>query len=274
MNLYSIDDYKKLFLTWSQRQPKRGRGVLSQLARHLEVHSTLLSLIFKGSSHLTPEQAILTAQFMKLTPLETEYFCMLVQQERVAKASARRYVETRLQELRRESENLRKSLNAQSDLQEADYATFFSHWIYSWMFLQVAVSPGMSKMSLLNLTPVDGQIQEAALQFLLEKGVLLEQDLKLQIGSRQIYVGRESTFLRNHLINWRSKSIEQIRDHNDPEDLYFSSPVAVSHADRKVIAQKIRELLQEFKTVSDPSASEIVCCLNMDWFAVLPAGDS
>jgi len=266
LNLFSILDYKELFAAWLIRQPKKGRGLLSALADHLGVHSTLLSLIFKGNSHLTSEQAILTAQFMNLNTLETEYFFTLVQQDRVSKPQARKYIENRLQELREQSENLKKSLEARSDLSEASYATFFSHWIYTWTFLQIAIQPGVSRSAFLKTTPVDLQLQESALQFLLDTGVLVEKDLQLHLGSRQIYVGRESVFLRNHLINWRTKSMEHIRDRNQNEDLYFSSPVAVSFEDRKVIAQKIRQFLQEFKSVTDPSESQIVCCLNIDWF--------
>lgn len=268
MNFFAENDYKKLFLRWMSQQPKQGRGLMSALAVHLEVHSTLLSLIFKRDSHLTSEQAVLTAQFMNLNVLETDYFCTLVQLERVAKPQARKYYENKLKQLRSESENLKKSLEAQSDLTEESYATFFSHWMYTWMFLKVATQPGISKSALLKNAVVDTVLQESVLQFLLDKSVLKEKDMKLYLGSRQIYVGRESVFLRNHLMNWRQKATEQIRDHFEIEDLFFSSPVALTKADKKIVSQKIREFLSEFKGVTDPSDSEIICCLNIDWFEV------
>lgn len=268
MSIFSFNDYKDFFNWWLKNQPNKGRGILSNLAKKLEVNTTLMSLIFKGNSHLTHEQAIVTAQFLDLTDLQTDYFIQLVNLDRTARKQAREYIEQKLAALRLQAQNLQTRLGATSELETKDYAQFFSHWIYTALFLHVAIHDKIERTQLLSAFDCEKSLLHEALNFLTEKSVLVETNHKFSLGLTQIYIGNQSQFLRNHLANWRQKSLEVVRDQNIKDNVFYSCPIVLSKKDVGVISEKLRVLIEEFNKTAGPSASEEMMCLNIDWFKV------
>ena len=74
MNLFETDDYKQFVMFRVKAMPKKGRGQLLKMARHLKMHSTMVSHIFRGEKHLTPEQAFRLCEFLGLTEIEQKFF--------------------------------------------------------------------------------------------------------------------------------------------------------------------------------------------------------
>lgn len=267
MSIFDFDSYKDFFNSWVKLQPNRGRGLLSQLAKTLQVNTTLMSLIFKGSSHLTQEQAIVTAQFMNLLPLQSDYFIQLVNLERTARPQARQYIQQKLFEIKQQAENLQSRLNAKSELEASDYAQFFSHWIYTALFLQVAIHEKIERAQLSTVFNCDKSLVHEAIEFLVQTSVLSETNGLLSMGVTQIYIGQQSQFLRNHLSNWRQRAGEVIQNNNLKENIFYSCPIVLSHTDAQLIAEKIRTLIEDFNKIAGPSKSEKLMCLNVDWFS-------
>src|SRR5690349_11426142 len=82
MTIFTYSDYKLFIRERVQLMPHRGRGQFRQMALHLDVNSTVISQIFKGSRHLSPEQGLKIAQYLGLADLETRYFLNLIYKER------------------------------------------------------------------------------------------------------------------------------------------------------------------------------------------------
>ncbi|MBY0372069.1 hypothetical protein K2X33_15405, partial [bacterium] len=68
-----------------------GRGFFQEMAKELNVHSSLVSQIVRGSKDPTPEQTCSIAEWLKLTSDETEYLLMLVMRERAGNPALRKF---------------------------------------------------------------------------------------------------------------------------------------------------------------------------------------
>ncbi|HEY1080504.1 MAG TPA: TIGR02147 family protein, partial [Bdellovibrio sp.] len=67
------------------------------------------------------------------------------------------------------------------------------------------------------------------------------------------------------LQNWRiqaTSKLHQIRD----EDFYYSAPMALSDEVASWIRQELPTFVEKINAKVIPSKSEVVRCLNIDWF--------
>ena len=52
----------------------------------------------------------------------------------------------------------------------------------------------------------------------------------------------------------------------DDKNLFFTAPMSLSHETVELIRQKIPAFIEEIIKLVRPSPSEVVHCLNIDWF--------
>lgn len=231
------------------------------------MHTTMLTHVFRGDSHLTVDQALALARYIGLDEVETDYFMNLVQRDRAAGIDGKRYFEEKLEKLKVKSNLLKERLGPKAELSEKDKARFYSDWTYSAANLLPAIDRYRTASSISEFLRVPLPETHKILQFLVSAGLSEEKDGKYSIGSVQTFLGSDSPYTRSFLKNWRLRTLEQHRDLRE-EDIAFSNPVVISHAD----FEKIRELLvgtiKEFNKISAPSPCEVLCCLNMDWVKV------
>src|SRR4051812_29932070 len=120
MKVFEFDDYKKFVLARLRSMPKRGHGQFRRIAQLLNIHTTMVTHIFKGDAQLTIDHALKLGQHWGLDPLEKDYFIMLLQIERAGTSDARNYFVKQLAVLaehaRKISERLKESTNELSEL--------------------------------------------------------------------------------------------------------------------------------------------------------------
>lgn len=98
-------DYRLFLRSYIQSLPKRGRGEISRLATLLDVNSTMISQVLKGTKKLTQEQVYNLSVYLKLTDFQTEYFMMLLQVDRAGSEELRRFWSERVFRLKRSQKN-------------------------------------------------------------------------------------------------------------------------------------------------------------------------
>lgn len=67
--------------------------------------------------------------------------------------------------------------------------------------------------------------------------------------------------------NWREKSIEALNREGHAK-LHYTAPMTLSKADAELVREMIVKLLESIDKVIEPSPSEELRCLNIDWFEV------
>lgn len=264
MKIFEFLDYKKYFLKRIQLLPGKGRGELTRIAKHLNIHTTMVTHIFKGSAHLSLEQSLKLADHFAMNELETDYLVSLVQWERAGDKRSKDFCYEKVTQIRSRAMNLKDRLNTQNDLSEENRALYYSTWQNSYVRLLTAIDRFQTFETLVNELDLPPTKLRKVLDFLIQRGLCKEENNKITFGNIPTYIEANSALAARHHLNWRQKTQEKF-DHLRTEDLVFTYPTVITEEDFKKIREKLVQFIEEFKKLTEPSPSENLYCLNIDW---------
>lgn len=266
-SIFSFKDFRSFIKSSFLSKEKKGFGQAAKLAKALNVNSTFISQVLNNDKPLSPEQAVLTAEFLQLNELETEYFVLLIQKDRSGSTQYSAYLNKQLERLKKKSQDLINRVQHDTQISEEQRATYYSDWIFSAIRLSTLL-PGintpekMAERFQLPLSKIKGVIQ-----FLLEANLLKLENGTFSRGKSSTHLDSKSPWIKAHHSNWRQKAIQEMT-HNQPDSLHYTAPMTLSKND----AEKIREILiksiNAVDEVLEPSPSEELFCLSIDWFKV------
>ncbi|MEQ1665910.1 MAG: TIGR02147 family protein, partial [Bdellovibrionales bacterium] len=269
MDIYEFSNYKKYILNRLTEMPKKGHGQLRKLAEYLNVHSTFVSQVFHGEKELNAEQGMFVAEFFGLNEPETEYFIKLIQIERAGNSKLVKLLQKEAQQIKNQALKISNRLAVKKVLPDEQKAIFYSDWYYSAIALLIDIKGYQDIESISNYCGLPRKTVADALNFLIEAGLLIRENSEIKVGPSKTHLDADSPFIKLHHLNWRYKALEYVK-YQYPEKLHYSSPMTVSKKDVEVVRAKIVKLIEEVGKVVDPSPSEELMCLNIDWFKVQP----
>lgn len=268
MTVFEATSYKEFVKEWVLSQPKRGHGVWSRIAKHLDTSTVAVSQVFQGERELSHEQALVLSEFMGLTGLSADYFEILVLHDRTTHAKLKARLKQKLEGIQQQADVLKNRVIQEKTFTEEAKGIFYSNWYYSAIHLSTLI-PRMNTVdaisSHLNL-PTTTVIH--VLEFLVEHGLCLQSEMgTYSIGPRFTHLENTSPHIARHHTNWRLKALDRIPTMKDRE-LFYSGNSVLSKKDVLEIRRRLVSLIEEvYKTVA-PSENEELMCLNIDWFEV------
>lgn len=266
MSVYNFSDYKEFVNTWITAQPKNGHGQLRKISATLQINSVVMSQVFRGSRELTMEQALGVAKFMGLGERERDYFLLLVQKARAGSHELKTIFEKQLQEMNVEAQKLKNRVDHQK-LTDEDRATFYSQWYYSAVRLGVSITEFSNASAIADHLKLERSTVTQVLEFLDKHKLIIEKDGKYNLGPQVTHIGSDSPLVTRHHTNWRMKGL-QAMEKPAPADLYYTGPMALSKEAAVGIRKLLIELVEKSTKMAAASDSEVLKCLNIDWFDV------
>ncbi len=268
-NLFEYSDYKDFVNDWLRTAPNQGRGLLTQIAKRLGVHTSLVSHVLRGKHDFTGDQAWALAQFLGLRPLESEYLLTLVARERAGSESLRQLHVQQLARLKAlsESKPLPTSDAPESPraLTEMDKAVFYSQWYYSAIFIAVSIEGLRDLESLHRSFNLPRDLIQQVLTYLVDVGMLRAQSGKYATGIHQLRIEPDSPMFARHHLNWRLKALERIPN-KEKTELFATLPMSIAEEDVPAIRSLLFSLYQDVETRLRKSKPEKLFCLNFDFF--------
>lgn len=264
MELFEFENYKHFVLETLKTRPKGGYGEYVKIAKALNIHTTMVTHIFRGDHHLSTEQALKLCEYFNLNELETDYFVALVLSERAGDQRAKNFYGKKLIEIRERSLAINKRFEIKNELSESDRALFYSSWVYSAIRLLTAVPHGQTLLMLSEALQIQARVVKQTLEFLNSRGLIEKTGDRYFYRNMATYVGRESPMASRHNLNWRLRVIENL-DKMSAQDIAFTSPVMIAEADFDKVSQMIVRFINNFRKTTAPSPSEILCAFNLDW---------
>lgn len=264
MNLYTYNHYKKFVNDWIEKQPKKGYGQLKKIASHLEINSVVTSQIFRGERDLSPEQALKLANYIGLSDNERDCFLLLLQRERAGTTDLKDHY-TRQIEAHRKSAKVLKNSIKHHEYSDEDRATFYSHWHYSAIRLCSSIPEIKTVSDISTLLKLDRMTVSKVIDFLIKNRLVIQKPEGLVMGPSVTHVGNDSVFVNRHHLNWRLKALHAI-DASSPDNLFYTGPMALSSEAANHIRNSLIQLIQSATREASGSQSEVLHCLNIDWF--------
>lgn len=268
-SIYTFKDYRSFLKAAFEARSKNGFGEAKRLAEYLSVHPTFISQVLKDVKFFNSEQALAVAEYLNLNELETEYFILLVQIERAGTTAYKQRLKKKLQELDQKANDLVHRVRHEARLNPEEQATFYSDWIYSAFRLSTLLPKMNSLESLSKHLGVPIPELKMIADFLVQAGLVKLEKSLYKIGPLSTHLERSSPWIKSHHLNWRQKAIERMNLKKE-ESLYYTAPMTVSRKDMEVIKEVLIKAINDIDKIVEPSESETLVCLNMDWFEVNP----
>jgi len=263
MTVWSFNDYKE----YVRKRCGEERGSFRKLAAHVKIQTSLISQIFSGARHLTPEQACSVADFFELGKAETHYFVNLVQLERAGTEALKTIIRDELKRSKKESipTAVVEVVQAGNILNEQEQALFYSQWFYSAIRIATSITGLQTEEKIAEHLNLSRDIVARTVRFLLATELCVEENGKLKMGIKATRVDPESLAAARMHINWRLKAIEKLPSSNS-EDLFRTRVVSLSKSDFTLIKKLLLSTLEQIDKRVDASKPEKLVALNLDWF--------
>lgn len=268
ISIFSFKDYKEYTRQSVQSLAKRGRGEFAKMAAHLRMHPTRLSRIFKGPLQLSPEQACSLCSYWGLSPLESDFFMTMVARSRAGTKELEAILDRQLQQLRDRSKQIVHRVAREKILTSEEKAIFYSAWYYSAIRLAASIEGLQDATTLATFFRMERSKVQEVLNFLLDTGLCIEKDGKIQMGPKTTHLEQSSPLILKHHGNWRLKALTR-HEALSGDELAFTSPVSLRKEDFDEIREQLTQVVEKFLkkvTASDPP--DTLACLNIDWFKV------
>ena len=209
----------------------------------------------------------MACEFFGLSEIETDYFLLLVQLDRAGTAKLKAQIERQIAQHQERAHELVNRLQSKRQLSEEQRAIFYSDWTYSAVRQLTAIKgfDSPEKISAYLNLPIR-RIRDVV-AFLIEAGLCIEEKGKLKVGSQSTHLESASPWVRTHHANWRQKALERLNN-EDNEKLHYTCPMTLSKSDSAQIRKMIVAFLEKLDPVIEPSPSEELHCLNIDWFKI------
>jgi uncharacterized protein (TIGR02147 family) len=264
VSIFDYQDYREFVRELLAGMPRGGHGQYRRMAKHMRVHTTLLSHVFRGNKDLTPEQACGLASFLKLPELDADYLLALVDRNRAGSAELKLATERRLATLRELHQQVEHRMPGARTLSREDRATFYSQWYYSAVRLASSL-PGMNDAEAIGeRLGLPRDLVQATLDFLLGVGLIAREGKGFRLAAKRTHLGASSPLVAAHHRNWRAQVMSRYEGMTR-KDFAFTAPLTLSRADFQRVRELLVETVASVSRIVEPSESEVLGVFNLDW---------
>lgn len=266
MTIFDFEDYKTWTVSYIGSLEQGGRGQFARIAKHLNTSSSIVTQVFKADRELTPEQAVLLAEYFGLTSLERDYLILLVNYSRAATNRYKGILREKIDEFQREAKEIKNRVAQNVKITDETKAVLYSNWYYLAIWSLTAIEDSVSAIADRLQLP-KGTVSEA-LQLLIKCGLVVEKENgKLAVGPTLVHLESNSPHVARHHQNWRLKAFQKYENANS-QNCFYTAPITLSENDAKIIREKILKFIAEAIKIVEVSPSEKFQCLCIDWFEV------
>jgi len=267
MDIFEFDDFRLFLVESLQAMPKGGHGQNKLLAKAAGVSTAFFSQMLNNKRQLSLEQGSLIAEFIGLSDAKTEYFLTLIELDRAGNQPLRRHLMRRISHLKKTAQVLSKRFSSTSEVSEKDKPLYYSDWYYIAIQQLTAIPAYKSDFAISEKLNLPIKKVREVISFLLDSGLCIEKEGQISIGPARIHLSPDSPWIKQHHTNWRMRALENIRS-EDPNKLHYSSPMTLSLADIEKVRSHLISAIEGTAKIVDPSPSENLYCLNIDWFRI------
>jgi uncharacterized protein (TIGR02147 family) len=262
--IFEHKSYRSFLKARLRSMPGKGRGEIKRIAAFARIDPSYVSQILKGTKSLREEHAVLVGKYLGLDEPETEFLMELVRFENAAGPELRRFAERRLAELRKRAGEP-EARAGEPELRRRDEALLFSNWQYDAVRLATSVDGLQTLDAISRRFALPKELVRQILDFLVRADLCAEKNGRFEIARRHLKLEPDSRMMDRHLLNWRSLAQERVV-RSTSEDFFYSVPVALEAELASKIRARLREWLDELLPQLERSRSEVLRCLNIDWF--------
>jgi uncharacterized protein (TIGR02147 family) len=269
INIFNFDCYKTYLKEYIQTRPYAGRGLRSQMARHLDIHTAYMSQVINNHAHFTLEQGFKLAEFLALTQTETDFLILLIQKDRSGTKDLEDYFKKRIARSIEEQKSLKNRLEVETELSQEHRQVYYSCWHYIAIHAFLATKSYSSPDQISKKLHVPLSKVNEVIEFLVEIGLIKKENNRYGLTSVDFHLPSSSPLIAKHHTNWRMKAIQALDTIEEETSLHYSGVISVSKPDADKIKSILIKSLQDARKIIKKSQAEEVYCYTIDFFGLL-----
>lgn len=257
MNPFPFADYKKYLVEFIATT--EGRGAKAALAEAAGCQRSFLSQVLKGSAHLTLEHAIGIAQYLRLSPAQTEYFYYMVAQARSGTSALRHYYGEKMKSLRWSGEEMRRGASAARQVNDS-HVEYYSSWTFAAVHIALTVTSLRTSAAIARRLKLEQLEVEAILRKLKSWGLVEIEKNEWRTTKKHLHLPDDHFMNALNHRNWRTKSLE-LYERETKRGVMYSAVYSLNRDDY----EKLRDLAYRFigesrrLVAASDNEQELVC---------------
>ncbi len=268
VTVFDFSDYRAFLKQLLKTHPKKGHGVRSVWAKAMNCQVAFVSHVLNGLYDFSIEQAEALSRFVGFNEDETEFFLLLVQQERAGTHQLKKFYSQLIHKKLTKRENVRDRMKIKDNLSLEDQAIYYSNWIYQAVYILLTIPEFQNSPDQIAEyfhTPLT-KIREV-LEFLETRKLIVFEDGRWTVQNMFLFIDKRSPLFSHHQASWRQKAIESIYQ-NLQEEIHFSSVFTISETDVVRVRELFLKVIESSTNIIKPSKEEKLFSICIDFFEV------
>ncbi|MGK5085830.1 hypothetical protein WDW37_21280 [Bdellovibrionota bacterium FG-1] len=270
-DFYSSSNYREYLKTWISEQPKRGRGLISAMAKAAGCQPVYFSRVLLEKAQLSLEQAQAIQRLLGHSNEEVDFFLLLVEWDRAGNKALKNYFWQKIETAREARINLQARFTEAKSLTIEHQNIYYSSYQYAAVHACISVPAFQTVDALEAVLKIPRERLLEVLSFLRETGLAIEERGRFRVGLNRLHLGKDAGLIRQHHSNWRIealKSLDRGKGAQSDQALHYSAVVSLSEADAVRLREHWVRALEEFNRQIAPSKEEAVRALVIDFFSL------
>lgn len=246
-----------------------GRGSRAQLADHLGVQNSFISLVLSGKQDFSLEHAIKIAEFMNLSSDETEILILMIQRDRSGSQALKKQFQKMIDRWAEKRNEIRNRVKRESkELSESELNEYYSDWLHTAVHMAVRNEHLKDASMIASSLGVETKSVRHSLDVLERLGFIEKNKNGWKPKQQSFHLGERSPALRNHHTNWRLEAIRSLGS-DRPKDLHYSAVMSIDSQCAEKVRNAILKVLEESDSNIRSAQDQEVHALTIDLFKVV-----
>lgn len=268
LTIFEYTDYKKFIHDIIASYPQEGRGQRKSLAETIGCQVAYITHVLSGTSDFSLEQSVAAARHFNLSSEETEYFLLLVQENRAGSAELRRYFQKFLEERRQKHSALKARVDIQETIPQEQRALYYSSWQYAAIHMALTIPELRTVEALRDYFHFSTERVLSVLDFLVNTGLATKERNTYLPSLKLAFLEQDSPLISKFHASWRQRALNAIEGEKKENNLHYSVNFSVALEDLPRVRELLLESIESCAKLIKDSKEEALGCICIDLFQV------
>lgn len=257
INIFDFKNYKDFL------KERLERGLKTKLAEFLGCHIGFISQVIHQNANFSMEHGLKICEFLKLTEKETEYFVLLIQEERAGSVQLKKYFKSQIQKIHSQREEVSERVDKNRELTNEDKLQYFADSNTAIVHMILTLNEQYDAEKVSEILGININAVNKIVEFLVEKQLIEFNKGRFNSGRTRIHLDKSSPLLNLFHTNTRVNVIKLLSQTVE-SDLHYSGYFTMTPQTAKKIKEILLNSVEECDQLITDSKDEKLYILAMD----------
>ena len=265
MNIFQFTTFHSYFLRVIKTL---GEKSVSQkiLAQKIGVHPVVITQVLKGQRSLAQENILTLAEYLQLSPDQSDYLFLLYQKEKAGTQKLKDYFQNKIELTQSKQSEIKNRVDHKLLPREVQLR-FYSSWKYSAVRMTACLDGVQNADEISHRLHLTKDEVTDIIFFLEATSLIVRKKGKWEFGTVVTHVGKEDELSVRHRQNWIERAHISVENYYH-ENVHYSGIIAFDEIQKKWLEEKLLEVIAEMTKKAIAAPSEKAFCLNLNLFRV------